>query len=413
MLLVRTDSTRRLLALHAAPRRRRRQRRSRRPGFDPLLASVEFSFKVECPTDFDCEPVCDVPAGARRAAGDRLPREGLRLVPRADARPAQPARARLDGAHAGRPRASRSSSCSPTSPTSCRTARTRSRPRRTSRTARRRTSLRRHARLVDYLVHEGANARAWVRVFVAGEGVALATGTPLLTRVPDLPHVFEPGRPEHRAALAARAETFETIERRRSLRRRTSASTSGRGATTAAACRAARRRRRSLGDHPQLKAGDVLVLAEVAGPPTGNADGRRPGEARGGAADERRAVERPVRRPLREPADERGRRRHRDRVGRGGRAAVPALHLRRGAAGPRRRRGVGEHRARRSRPHDRRRGARRGAGAVLERVAAEGCDPCEHEPDPEPMPIRFRPTLANAPVTQARPSPTPRSPRVR
>ena len=30
-------------------------------------------------------------------------------------------------------------------------------------TARRRISLRRHARLVDYLMHEGCNARAWVQ----------------------------------------------------------------------------------------------------------------------------------------------------------------------------------------------------------------------------------------------------------
>ena len=25
-------------------------------GFDPLLSAVDFSFKVECPTDFDCKP---------------------------------------------------------------------------------------------------------------------------------------------------------------------------------------------------------------------------------------------------------------------------------------------------------------------------------------------------------------------
>ena len=36
-------------------------------GFDPLLASVEFSFKVECPTDFDCLPACDCPPEAREA----------------------------------------------------------------------------------------------------------------------------------------------------------------------------------------------------------------------------------------------------------------------------------------------------------------------------------------------------------
>src|SRR4029078_8348906 len=43
---------------------------------------------------------------------------------------------------------------------------------------------------------------------------------------------------------------------------------------------------------------------------------------------------------------------------------------------------------------------------LREPVASAGRDPCEH-PDPEPIPIRFRPTLENAPVTQARPSPAP------
>ena len=76
---------------------------SRRPGFDPLLAAVEFSFKVECPTDFDCAPVCDCPPEAGRRAVDRLPRQGLPVVPLAHARPPQPARPRLDGAgHARR-----------------------------------------------------------------------------------------------------------------------------------------------------------------------------------------------------------------------------------------------------------------------------------------------------------------------
>jgi len=36
-------------------------------GFDPLLSSIDFSFKVECPTDFDCaEPApCPPVIGAR------------------------------------------------------------------------------------------------------------------------------------------------------------------------------------------------------------------------------------------------------------------------------------------------------------------------------------------------------------
>src|SRR5262249_12226058 len=47
-------------------------------------------------------------------------------------------------------------------------------------TARRRTSVRRHARLVDYLMHEGCNARAWLHVAVDGNvplvGLTFFTG---------------------------------------------------------------------------------------------------------------------------------------------------------------------------------------------------------------------------------------------
>lgn len=47
-------------------------------------------------------------------------------------------------------------------------------------TARQRISIRRHARLVDYIVHEGCNARVWVHVQVYGN-VLLKKGTQLLT----------------------------------------------------------------------------------------------------------------------------------------------------------------------------------------------------------------------------------------
>ena len=36
-------------------------------------------------------------------------------------------------------------------------------------TARQRVSVRRHARLVDYALHEGCNARAWVHLKVAAD----------------------------------------------------------------------------------------------------------------------------------------------------------------------------------------------------------------------------------------------------
>lgn len=55
-------------------------------------------------------------------------------------------------------------------------------------TARRRVSVRRHARLVDYFMHDGCNARTWVQVFVKGTGARfLPKGCPLLSRVDQQP----------------------------------------------------------------------------------------------------------------------------------------------------------------------------------------------------------------------------------
>jgi hypothetical protein len=52
-------------------------------------------------------------------------------------------------------------------------------------TARRRVSVRRHARLLDYAMHDGCNARAWVCIeSVAPDGNVLPAGTMLCTRQP-------------------------------------------------------------------------------------------------------------------------------------------------------------------------------------------------------------------------------------
>ena len=89
----------------------------RRPGFDPVLAAVAFSFKVDCPSDFDCAPDDDVRAAQLPAphidylAKDyasfrRLMLDRLAVLDAGVAR-----------AQSGRPRRHRSSSCSPTSAT--------------------------------------------------------------------------------------------------------------------------------------------------------------------------------------------------------------------------------------------------------------------------------------------------------
>ncbi len=132
-------------------------------GFDPRYARIDFSFKAGCPSDLDCAPACGCPAETlaepeisylakdyasfRQLILDRLalimpgwterhaPDLGIALVELlayvgdhlSYYQDAVATEAYLD-------------------------------------TARQRISVRRHARLVNYLLHEGVNARAWVCV---------------------------------------------------------------------------------------------------------------------------------------------------------------------------------------------------------------------------------------------------------
>src|SRR5262249_8357849 len=79
-------------------------------------------------------------------------------------------------------------------------------------TARQRISVRRHSRLVDYYLHEGCNARAFVHFTVTpGSGPQfLPRHSRLFTTAPDVPTVIEPGSAEERKARAAGVLTFET-----------------------------------------------------------------------------------------------------------------------------------------------------------------------------------------------------------
>ena len=238
-------------------------------GFDPRRASVEFSFKVECDSDFDCGPVCT--CAAERAPGpaiDYLAKDfdsfrSLMLDRISLLSPGWTERSPADAgvalvevlAYLADELSYRQDAVA----TEAYLA-----------TARRRTSLRRHARLVDYLVHDGSNARTWARIDVSAEAVPLERGTALLTRVNDIPDVIVPDGPDHRGALAGGAETFETAEDAVLYESHAcfdfwtwgdAGCCLPRGATSATL----------VGDHPDLKAGDVLILAEVASPTTGAA----------------------------------------------------------------------------------------------------------------------------------------------
>jgi hypothetical protein len=150
-------------------------------------------------------------------------------------------------------------------------------------TARRRISVRRHARLVDYVLHEGCNARTWVCAQVGedveldGATVAFVTalnesqarpGVLSWTELEDIPdgayEVFEPVGRGPLALLAAHNEIrFHTWGDRQC--------TLARGATAATLVDAGL----------ALDPGDVLIFEEVIGPETGLVEDADPARRHG------------------------------------------------------------------------------------------------------------------------------------
>jgi hypothetical protein len=152
------------------------------PGFDPRYACLEFNFKVDCPQDLDCkiEPICPPPnfpapeinslardyASFRQLILDRLaltipdwqeshvPDIGVALVEvmayvgdyLSYYQDAVATEAYLD-------------------------------------TARQRISVRRHARLVDYQMHEGCNARTWLQLQTDTDVVLSTNQLAFLTKI--------------------------------------------------------------------------------------------------------------------------------------------------------------------------------------------------------------------------------------
>ncbi len=141
-------------------------------------------------------------------------------------------------------------------------------------TARRRTSVRRHARLVDYLMHEGCNARTWLHIQVGPNvaGLQLQQGTggrpKVLTRMQGMPAAMSPDAQVLQKSLDAGAQVFELMH---DITLYTDHNemhfyTWGgevcclpKGATGATL----------KGAFPYLKPGDVLIFTEILGPETG------------------------------------------------------------------------------------------------------------------------------------------------
>jgi hypothetical protein len=238
--------------------------------FDPRLSEVEFSFKVECPSDFDCRTVLDCPepesaapdisylakdyASFRRLMLDRV----ARLVPDwrersvADVGVALVELLAYVGDHLSYHQDAIATEAY-------------------LETARRRVSLRRHAQLVDYRVHNGCNARTWVRLTVTANDVFLDPArTRFFTSVPALPARIVAGSLEEERAVRESNAVFEPLEE---ATLHASLDTlffytwsDDRCCLTRGATRAT-----LAGHYPQLQVGDLLLFEERLGPETGDA----------------------------------------------------------------------------------------------------------------------------------------------
>ncbi|RCV89150.1 putative baseplate assembly protein [Billgrantia montanilacus] len=237
------------------------------PGIDQVLSEIDFSFKVECPTDFDCAPLHACPEepveqpalsylakdyqSFRRLMLDRM----AQLMP--DWRERNAADLGITLVEALAYTADRLSYAQDAVATEAYLA-----------TARRRSSVRRHARLVDYRMHDGANARVWVQVQSSADGITLQAGTRFLTRV----NSFEPVIPEDDEEAALRlsplvfeslhAKTLTVVENAMPFYEWSDAECCLPGGATRATL---------AGDYPSLAPGDVLIFEERLGPRTGRA----------------------------------------------------------------------------------------------------------------------------------------------
>ncbi|MCP3959025.1 MAG: hypothetical protein GY719_14330 [bacterium] len=137
-------------------------------------------------------------------------------------------------------------------------------------TARKRSSVRRHLRLLGHTLHQGCNARAWTQIQVDrtkdGKPIEMPEGTRLLTRVGGLPATIPFPSRHYDTALARGSLVFETLHpvRLRQEHNRmglyawsTDVYSLPAGATSAAL----------EGHFPELREGDVLVLEAARAQP--------------------------------------------------------------------------------------------------------------------------------------------------
>lgn len=236
--------------------------------FDLQLFAVDFSFKVECPSEFDCEAVgvCPSPqfpvpsidylakdySSFRRLMFDRL---SIILPDWQERNPADLGVALVEAlAYAGDHLSYYQDAVATEAYLG---------------TARQRISVRRHARLLDYPMHEGCNARAWVTLEVNADNLLLAQGTVFLTQIEIQRGVLPQARLF--SAIQSGAQAFETLHELTLYQAHNQLLFYTWGDEQCCLPKGATRA--TLQDNPanrlRLRVGDVLIFEERISPATG------------------------------------------------------------------------------------------------------------------------------------------------
>ena len=237
-------------------------------GFDPQLAEICFSFKVECGPNFDCAPAAPncppelpPPPPINYLAKDYGSFRSIMLDRLNQLLPSWGATSEADMgvvlaeliAYVGDQLSYQQDAIATEAYLL---------------TARSRISLRRHALLVDYHVHDGCNARAWVQLTVNAQVFLDRTATRFYTYAQGMPSTLAVGAGNEEAALIAGVVVFEPMQdavlypEHNQMNFYTWGDTNcclPQGATEATL----------LGPYPNLQTGDVLIFKEVMGPQTG------------------------------------------------------------------------------------------------------------------------------------------------
>ncbi len=244
-------------------------------GFDPQLAEITFSFKVECGPEFDCKPIpplCppELPPSPpinylakdygsfRQVMLDRL----NQLLPSWDATSEADMGVMLAEliSYAGDQLSYRQDAVTTEAYLL---------------TARSRISLRRHALLVDYHLHEGCNARVWMQVNLSA--AAAPPGTPVFldrtktrfyTTAPGQPASLEVGANTEQAALIAGVVVFQPMQDAILFSELNSMNFYAWGDNDCCLPQGATEATLQ-GTFTNLQVGDVLIFQEVKGPQTG------------------------------------------------------------------------------------------------------------------------------------------------